>query len=98
MTNAHLRLVVTKRALLHKSVKRWELRTTWDPDPQELWRETWLPYRSAKENAFLWQLLYHKLATQQWRAQALTVRDVLDTFCTRCTDNAVEDIYHCIWG
>lgn len=58
---------------------------------------TWLAYRSAAENTFLWQLLYRIPATNKWRFPRGDANDP-DTWCNRCQLNLQEDIYHCIWG
>jgi hypothetical protein len=60
-------------------------------------RNTWLPYRAAKENCFLWQILYRVPATQKWRFLELSRIDRA-THCTRCNRGHQEDIIHCIWN
>ncbi|CAM6091751.1 unnamed protein product [Calypogeia fissa] len=37
----------------------------------QLWENTWISYRAAKENCFFWQVLYRVLATQRWRQPQL---------------------------
>lgn len=34
--------------------------------PPSIWAVTWLNFRSANENMFMWQLIYRVIATQRW--------------------------------
>lgn len=64
--------------------------------PDNIWDDTWLSYRSAKENTFLWQLAYRAIATQSWRHPNCSQADPR-THCNRCTLAVKEDILHCVW-
>lgn len=54
------------RARSHPAIQNWET----DLGcllPEVVWTETWLHFRAAKENAFLWQLIFRAFATLSWR-------------------------------
>jgi hypothetical protein len=86
-TTQHLRkLQAPERRVMHKSLQRWNRYFAWEPDPKRLWQQTWMPWRSARENTFLWQMLYWVPATQQWRFPKLPRTDD-QTHCTRCRRN-----------
>jgi hypothetical protein len=93
----HLRIIQAKPRATQKSLKRWEEEENWTPDYAQIWRETWCSFQAAKENCFLWQLLYRTPATQRWRKPKLS-GDADKLTCTRCNLGAVEDIKHCIWS
>lgn len=65
--------------------------------PVEIWRRTWLPFRGANENTFLWQLYYRVIATQRWRFP-LSPADDPQLRCTRCDLMEKEDLIHCVWS
>lgn len=78
----------------HTAAVRWE-RELGCIIPGGLWKETWVNFRGANENTFLWQLFYRAIATQRWRFPSillmilfLSVRAVLlelkKTSCTVC--------------
>jgi hypothetical protein len=46
---SHLRSFCNQTSRLHKSVRKWDLRIDWTPNQQNIGKETWLSYRSAKE-------------------------------------------------
>jgi hypothetical protein len=97
-TTQHIqKLQAPERSVMHKSLQRWNRYMEWQPDLKRLWQETWIPWRSACENTFLWQMLYWVPATQQWRFPKLLRTDD-QTHCTRCRRNQVEDILHCLWS
>lgn len=76
----------------HQAIHKWELALGCEVQAN-IWRDTWLPFRGAKENTFLWQLLYRSIATQHWRFPTRPA-----TWCTRCNLEAQEDTLHCIWS
>lgn len=65
--------------------------------PDALWQVTWITYRSAAENTFLWQLIYRIPATNKWRLPDRSATDP-DTWCPRCPLRTPEDSFHCIWA
>jgi hypothetical protein len=95
-STSHLRQLQSKPPILHSAILKWQGRTNWTPNMRQLWRETWWPYRSQKENAFLWQIIYQIPATQKWQHPTLTSLDVA-THYTRCTMHEQEDIVLCVW-
>lgn len=60
-----------------------------------VWQLTWIEFRSAAENTFLWQLIYRIPATQRWRFPDRPSTDP-ETWCSRCNLQVTEDIFHCI--
>jgi hypothetical protein len=97
-TTGHIRKIqMRKQEVMHKSLQRWNRYLDWQPHMRRVWQQTWVPWRSARENTFLWQMLYWVPATQQWRfPKASRIDD--QVHCTRCRRNQVEDIHHCIWS
>jgi hypothetical protein len=95
---SHLRVVQRHKVTLHATIVRWGSQTNWVPNQKELWSNTWSSLRSAKENAFLWRMLYAIPATQVWRKQGALSNATIDLQCTRCNKNQWEDIAHCIWA
>lgn len=63
--------------------------------PEDLWETTWLPFCSASENMFLWQIMYRALATNAWRFPGRPDTDPV-TWCTRCSRQQKGDIAHCL--
>jgi hypothetical protein len=45
------------RTSMHKSVTRWTEHSPQQLDTARLWKETLVPYRSARKNCFLWQMI-----------------------------------------
>lgn len=80
----------------HQVLARWERRLNVQI-PESIWSSTWSQYRSAKENSFLWQLLYNAIATQRWRFPRKAISDPA-LICSRCSMDLPEDTLHCIWG
>lgn len=80
----------------HKVAVKWE-RELGRGIPAEIWRETWLNFRGANENTFLWQMYFRAIATQRWRFPSLPADDP-QIRCSRCNLGAKEDILHCVWG
>lgn len=80
----------------HAAALRW-VRDLGCNIPDELWRGTWLNFRGATENTFLWQMYYRSIATQRWRFPSAPADDPRIQ-CTRCVLGAKEDIVHCLWG
>lgn len=68
--------------------------------PETVWEDLWWPFRSAKKNAFLWQLLYELLyraiATLHWSFPSRPYSDP-STWCPRCTAGVMADVVHCIY-
>lgn len=96
-STAHLRaLQLSGSRTPHRRVTQWQTLFRIDLHLPSLWRETWLPFRSASENCFLWQLIHRTPATQHWRFPHLPSTDQ-QTWCTRCDLREMEDILHCIW-
>lgn len=80
----------------HLALQKWQIQLD-TPTPSRLWAQTWLNFRSANENTFLWQLVYRVIATQRWRFPTRSNQDI-STWCTRCELGLREDIMHCIWS
>lgn len=94
----HLRkLLAAETPELHASILKWPLHLRWQVDIDKLWKSIWAPFRSQKENTFLWQIAYRVIATNGWRFPDLRRSDEL-TWCTRCTAQTYEDTLHCIWS
>lgn len=74
----------------HSAVTRWE-RELACAVPPGIWHDTWLKFRGASENMFLWQTFFRAIATQSWRFPALPADDPM-TWCTRCDGLTREDI------
>jgi hypothetical protein len=81
---------------VHSALVRWREEAGWSPNMRNLWRDTWVPFRSAKENSFLWQVIYRIPATQKWGHPHLERLDT-ETHCTRCRRQRQEDITHFLW-
>lgn len=79
----------------HIALNKWTTQLG-SPIPSDVWNLTWRAYRSAAENTFLWQILYRVPATQRWRLPARPLTDP-ETWCTRCSLNVTEDLFHFIW-
>lgn len=86
----------TKYQLAHNSIKKWRAQENWDPNPRQLWKATWVPFREAKVNGFLWQIIYRAAATNHWLAPKAPPTDE-STWCKRCNTNSIEDLTHCLW-
>lgn len=80
----------------HGALEKWNVQLG-SRIPDSLWEVTWMTYRSAAENTFLWQLLYRIPATNKWRLPDRPALDP-DTWCPRCPSNTPEDSFHCIWA
>lgn len=89
------RLQAQQRYTPHSALAKWETRLACSI-PTSIWEVTWLNYRSANENMFLWQLAYRVIATQHWRFPTRPLTDP-STWCTRCSLEEQEDVVHCIW-
>lgn len=83
------------RHVPHNSIHKWETALSCNVSA-DIWTNTWLSYRGASENTFLWQPIYRIIATQHWRAPSIPTSDP-STWCTRCNSGVQEDIKHCIW-
>jgi hypothetical protein len=94
----HLRMLQgRKQRRIHKTLLRWNEYFVEPIDFKRVWAETWVSFRSAKENCFLWQMVYRIPATQHWRFPTIPRIDS-SVHCTRCRRNQVEDILHCMWS
>lgn len=80
----------------HGALEKWARQLS-RPIPFDVWEATWLRYRSAAENTFLWQLLYRIPATNTWRFPGRPATDA-ETWCTRCPLSIPEDAFHCVWS
>lgn len=95
-STGQLRRMVTRHQMSpHAALHKWhnQLGT---PVPSDVWQLTWIDFRSAAENTFLWQLLYRIPATQRWRLLGRPATDP-ETWCSRCNLQVTEDLFHCIW-
>lgn len=95
-STAQLRMVqAAHRCSTHSAITKWELQLNCSI-PADIWTSTWLLYRSAIENAFLWQLIYRVIATQRWRFPSRPTTDET-TWCTRCSGGHHENVLHRLW-
>lgn len=88
-------LQAQQRHVPHLALGKWERQLGCNMS-QTAWSATWLDYRSATENTFMWQLLYRVIAMQHWRFPGQPMTDS-STWCTRCSNETEEDVTHCIW-
>lgn len=96
-STSQLRSLQSQRATEpHSALRRWVVQLG-RPIPEDIWHFTWLSFRSAAENTFLWQILYQIPATQKWRFPGRD-RDDPVTWCSRCSLQVPEDTLHCIYG
>lgn len=79
----------------HPTIRKWEVQLQ-TRLPEHIWHNTWLPFRSAKENFFLWQIIYRAIATLSWVFPNRPHSDSV-TWCPRCPLPVREDILHCLW-
>lgn len=49
-------------ACTHPAIRKWEAQLACRI-PEHIWHNTWFPFRSAKENTFMWQVIYRTIAT-----------------------------------
>lgn len=89
------RLISRARMAPHCALSKWATQLG-KPVLSNVWSLTWMEFRSAAENTFLWQPLYRIPATQRWHFQDRPNSDP-KTWCTRCSLNVPEDLFHCIW-
>lgn len=80
----------------HCSLAKWEIQLQ-RPIPDDIWEFTWMSFRSAVENTFLWQIIHRVLATQTWCFPGRPATDPV-TWCSLCALNVPEDTFHCIWA
>lgn len=95
-TSQRRALQANQRFKPHTATAKWE-RELGVVVPVDIWKGTWLPFRGANENTFLWKLYYRVIATQRWRFPSIPVDDP-QLRCTRCNLEAKEDIIHCVWS
>lgn len=96
-STAQLRNIQAQQRLFpHLALEKWRNQLG-SQVPTSIWGQTWLNFRSANENTFLWQLIYRVIATQRWRFPTKSPLDP-STWCTRCNLGIREDIMHCIWS
>lgn len=96
-STSQLRLLQERQhAGTHPALAKWtnQLRK---PIENDIWRFTWISYRSAAENTFLWQILYRIPATNKWRHPDSPATDPA-TWCVRCQLGVQEDLLHCLWA
>lgn len=95
-STSQLRLLqVRNRIDTHSTLAKWE-RQLGRRDLAEVWQATWLKYRLAAKNIFLWQFVYHVPATNRWRLPDRPA-SYPATWCQKCRLNVPKDVYHCIW-
>lgn len=95
-STSQLRLLqVQSTAAPHGALNKWAAQLG-RPISGTLWLDTWIPYRSAAENTFLWQMIYRIPATNKWRLPGRLANDA-ETLCPRCSRQTPEDTYHCLW-
>jgi hypothetical protein len=80
-TMRHMRRLMGSKGKIHRALTKWQMGSAWTSNVGKIWRATWVPFRSAKENCFLWQIIYRTPATQKWRHPKLTRLDT-ETHCT----------------
>lgn len=96
-STAQLRKMMASRRLVrHSALSKWEVRLNCLV-PENVRENPWLKCRSARENTFLWQLVYRVIATQKWRFLTRSAMEEI-TWCTRCRGGHQEDVEHYIWG
>lgn len=95
-TTSLQRMQNTSMASSHVALHKWGTQLG-SPLPKHIWQDTWLPYRSAKENTFLSQIAYGAIATLGWRFPYLPHSDLALVHCPRCNLNLQEDVVHCLW-
>lgn len=79
----------------HPAIRKWETQLA-SRLPEHIWHNTWLPFRSAKENSFMWLILFRAIATMSWVFPGRPDTDD-STWCPRCPGGVREDILHCLW-
>lgn len=79
----------------HPAIQKWETQLGVRL-PEHIWHNTWLPFRSAKVNTFLWLVVFRAIATLSWVFPNRPHTDPT-TWCPRCTLGIREDILHCLW-
>lgn len=96
-STSQLRLLLTRQAARpHTALNKWSAQLN-RPIPPDVWQSTWLKFRSATENTFMWQIFYRILATQTWRFPQKPASDP-EIWCLRCSTGTPEDVLHCIWS
>lgn len=96
-STAQLRLLqVRGPTTTHSALQKWQ-RQLGILVPDDIWTSTWIPYRSAAENTFLWQLIYRIPTTNHWRLPDRPASDP-DTWCPLCDLHIPEDNLNCIWA
>lgn len=85
----------SQQAQEHPAIRKWESQLSVRL-PEHIWHNTWLPFRAAKENTFLWLIIYRAIATLSWVFPGLPSTDS-STWCPRCPLRMKEDILHCLW-
>jgi hypothetical protein len=77
-------------------------------EEREIWKAVWVDYREENVNHFLWQIVcqipstkwyiyIHHLEEDSIPNEKIR-RDNARTWCSRCPDNAHEDLLHLLWG
>lgn len=96
MSTSQLRgLLQSNQVRSHPAIQKWETDLGCQL-PDSIWEERWLPFRAAKENAFLWQIVFCAFATLSWRFPTQPHTDPA-TWCPRCNQGIRKDHLHCIW-
>lgn len=76
----------------HPAFRKWESQLDFRI-PDHIWHNPWLPFRSAKENTFMWQVIFRAIATLSWVFPGRPSSDS-STWCPRCPLGVKEDILH----
>lgn len=96
LTTAQLRrLQQVNEVRNHPAIRKWEA-TLQCTLPDYIWAETWVQGRAAKENTFLWLIVFRAFATLSWRFPSRPSTDPT-VWCPRCRQGLKEDHLHCIW-
>lgn len=80
---------------MHPTIQKWETALQCLL-PENIWTETWIPGRAAKENTFLWLILFRAFATLSWRFPNSLSKDPI-VCCLCCCQGLKEDSMDCIW-
>lgn len=84
-----------QQAGVHPAIRKWESQLDMRL-PEHIWHNMWLPFRSAKENMFLWQIVFRAIATLSWVFPNRPDTD-RSTWCPRCPLGVKETTLHCLW-
>lgn len=89
------RLQQINQVCMYPAIRKWETALPCHL-PKYIWTETWVPGRAAKENVFLWLILFRAFATLSWCFPNRPSTDPA-VWWPRCHQGLKEDSLHCIW-